>query len=255
MIDLEFGPLRTTEIHECLEKILPKDLIFLLFKYDFNFSFIVNEFHFEILSLTFYNKKVCFISYKTRGSVVLREVETKKEIFYHKYLFPLGWIRKGSKEFYKTSIFDLYDDFYDEYQDEWIINTVPISRPVGGEENILKRNNILYTIHENKYLYFKPFTEKKWETIQLPQKTTNWYTWSVFLDDIFVMITRDENSEEFLNLTLYNINSQFEVIFTLKLLTTRVDSFSMLTAHNEIYVACSVCKKTLYYKITFGHVM
>jgi hypothetical protein len=172
--------------------------------------------------------------------------------------------------------FDPYDDHIIETPDAWIINNKKICRPLRNETVICKRNSKLYTglgkrfcCADMKNLWKRKRKNKenkiRWQFFSLPFTLPYWTTWSIFLDDILIMI--HVKSIKNLNLTQFNLvlfhfgNKDISEICTIKLCESEtVDAYPtacyLLPFQNNVHVILNIRgkKEVSYFNIMFGHI-
>ena len=225
-----------------LEFIIPKDVISLITLYDLNF--ILKE-----KKMIHQQKNYCHFLYyehniysilnkeeQNPGFSLLFNIDTNASRFLTlKNMIHDGWHQRSEKyrEYEKFSSFDIYNDHYIEFPSCWVINNCRIARPVREEAVIFKRNLKLFT-GKSDFLYWSEFLpsgvkQYDWKKVQINQDLPGWTSWSMFSDQIFIMIklgviylynldTSSSLLSPFLSIQLENLYSDTSILVTKQLI-------------------------------------
>ena len=268
-----FGPKHTQMLQISLKMILPEVLISIIYEYDLNFQIKFKSYFSSITpALIIYCDQV-FLLFKRSVCCIFTDEHLNIQFLWTKHpqnsIWHDGWKpqKKNSHLFEKLKCFDPYHDHIIEESNDWIINNTKISRPIGGEVLICKRNFKLYTGNKNLFCYGEIDETKikmNWHFQSLPFDLPHWTQWSIFLDNIFIMIEEKSRKKTLdkmkYNLVLYNFfPEKISHILTIPLYETMnnkwelINNCYLLSFKNTIHIILEKKKNFLYFNITFGH--
>ena len=265
-VDRCYGKSRNLMIEKVLENILPKDIIGIIAKkYDFNFVIQQKKVK-DYLPLIYYQNEVwlftSFEQYSKHFPYLYQPLLDKTLILDSKYntLIHDGWRVRSIRHctlYKKDKDFDVFSEKYIEQTFSWKINNQLVSRPCTGESVIFKRDNKFYTKCEH-YLYCSE-DGKNWTKYYLQYSDFIWEQWSIFLDDIFVIIRIQHESECESNLVLlfYDLKTYVNIMqpfFVLKLgqiIGKPISHFSLLATKSNIHIIANINHNSTYFNLKF----
>ena len=214
-----FGPRRTLTLQMSLKILLPKDLIHLVQFYDVNFIWQekVVKSNTQLIN---YENNIYFIANEDLTSSKLTAIRTGKSfIIPHCFFIHDGWFHNTVHDRYeKLSCFDLYGDHYidcnHKNRSKWIINNCLVECPTYGQI-IFKRDFKLFTAeYGSNFLWYTDFKDKtvkkkNWQVIELDVNFPYWWNWSIFSDQILILVTFSADKKKNTLVSFYNLENCF----------------------------------------------
>lgn len=268
----DFGSKRITIVTNTLLYLLPRDVIPLITSYDFNFILQVQHLK-ESGSLCFYADRIWIaqnrFDFSSRGWYIhLYQPFSKREeyipSFENNCIVHDGWIRTNRP--FKVSGFDAYGDSYEDQIFCWVINGNEIPLPIGSEimSIMFKRNDIVYTAYQ-QILYWKEFlTPAPWKSLLLKEgHFPFWYQWSVFKENILVILTPTKVYEKEISTYPFQLNF-YQIVFSAATLVPiysicfgqMIDRenwthYTLMTTQDKIHVLLLTRTQPIYFEFVF----
>lgn len=280
------GKKRDLALTDALDKILPKDLISLIQTYYVYFIIRKKKVGGNVGPLLAYNNRIWLKKFSQWDGFFFEDPIQEEALPSH-VLQPVtfgndGWEFALNRT--KVPKFDVYQDTYEEFSSHWIINGTHVMRPKGGEETIFKRDHLLFTGEKDiPLLYWTSYKKNAmihsydWNSIKLDQNIPYCAGWSIFLNQVLVILAEVEFSlaKSELKLFLYDLNlkktSQTQTqknpnplvpfcTYTLgKLKNTAKrrqelskNEFYLLTTQTNIYINTCINEETFFFQFDFS---